>query len=403
MTTLRNLAIVLSLFAALAFSARARADGIMSGPCIGCGEGIINVGAGTTCPTTPIVSSLSTTSGTTAGGTPVTISGSNFTAATAVTFGGTPAASFSVTNSTTISATSPTASPGTVDVRVTQCATSPINQPGDQYTFIVPPTYTGPGDVVAGASVWYGLRAYNVAYATGGNSAGIVCLASSFTTCQTINILTTGAFDAASASSFCTTQCAVKSLTDQTGGGHPVVCASATVCPQLTFNCVGSLPCITFVSGNTGLATAGLVTLGTTFSYEAVAERTGNFTGVQGIGGSAGNATNFVFWNVANEVGLCATCFTATASDSTLHAFTTATTGTAASFISVDNTITTGTNTCAGCTTTQIAFGNTNGFAMTAGVITEFGVWGGLTFTNPTQAAAMCHNQRLYWSTPGSC
>lgn len=55
----------------------------------------------------PSISSLSSSSYCSAGGQTVTITGTNFTGATAVTFNGVAAASFSVTNSTTISAVTP--------------------------------------------------------------------------------------------------------------------------------------------------------------------------------------------------------------------------------------------------------------------------------------------------------
>ncbi|MHA4874905.1 IPT/TIG domain-containing protein, partial [Enterococcus faecium] len=57
----------------------------------------------------------------------MTITGTNFTGATAVSFGGTAAASFTVNSATQITATAPTGT-GTVDVRVTTAAgTSAIN------------------------------------------------------------------------------------------------------------------------------------------------------------------------------------------------------------------------------------------------------------------------------------
>lgn len=69
--------------------------------------------------TSPIVSSLSPTSGTTAGGTAVTITGANFVNGATVTFGGVAATGVSVANSTTIAATTPVHSAGPVDVTVT--------------------------------------------------------------------------------------------------------------------------------------------------------------------------------------------------------------------------------------------------------------------------------------------
>ena len=67
----------------------------------------------------PTVTSISPTAGSTAGGTPVTITGTNFTGATAVTFGGTAATPFTVVNATTITTTTPAHTAGAVNVVVT--------------------------------------------------------------------------------------------------------------------------------------------------------------------------------------------------------------------------------------------------------------------------------------------
>jgi hypothetical protein len=68
------------------------------------------------------------------GGTPVTISGTNFTGATAVAFGANPATNFTVNNVTTITATAPPGS-GTVDVRVTTPTGVSTTNANDQFTY----------------------------------------------------------------------------------------------------------------------------------------------------------------------------------------------------------------------------------------------------------------------------
>lgn len=88
---------------------------------------------------TPTISSFNPTSGLTGGGLAVTLTGTNFTGATSVKFG-TAAASFSVTNSTTIAATSPAGTPGTVNISVTT--------PGGTATSSGVFTYTGAGNPV---------------------------------------------------------------------------------------------------------------------------------------------------------------------------------------------------------------------------------------------------------------
>ncbi|HET7213288.1 MAG TPA: IPT/TIG domain-containing protein [Terriglobia bacterium] len=68
---------------------------------------------------TPTVSSVSPNSGSTNGGTSVTITGTNFAAGATVTFGGTAASSVSVRSSTSIIATTPAHAAGAVNVVVT--------------------------------------------------------------------------------------------------------------------------------------------------------------------------------------------------------------------------------------------------------------------------------------------
>jgi len=82
----------------------------------------------------PIVSAISPTSGAAAGGTVVTITGVNFTGATALKFG-TAAASFSVASATQISATAPAGSAGTVDVTVTVPTGTSVPSAADRFTY----------------------------------------------------------------------------------------------------------------------------------------------------------------------------------------------------------------------------------------------------------------------------
>ncbi|MEV6341468.1 IPT/TIG domain-containing protein, partial [Nocardia vinacea] len=67
----------------------------------------------------PTLTSISPVSGSAAGGTTVVLTGTNLTGATAVSFGGTPATSFTVNSSTQITAVTPAHSAGTVAVTVT--------------------------------------------------------------------------------------------------------------------------------------------------------------------------------------------------------------------------------------------------------------------------------------------
>src|SRR5262249_48006628 len=91
----------------------------------------------------PTVSGLNVTSGPMAGGTVVTITGTNFTAATPVSFGSV-LATFPVQSATQIQATAPFQGAGTVDVSVTTPYGVSGTLPADQYTYLAAvPTVTG--------------------------------------------------------------------------------------------------------------------------------------------------------------------------------------------------------------------------------------------------------------------
>jgi hypothetical protein len=88
----------------------------------------------------PTVTGVSPSTGTVNGGTTVTITGSDFTGATAVDFGDGVAPAFHVDSSTQITATSPPGS-GSVEVVVTTPGgTSTPNPPADQFTYLPEPT-----------------------------------------------------------------------------------------------------------------------------------------------------------------------------------------------------------------------------------------------------------------------
>ncbi|WP_219993581.1 S-layer homology domain-containing protein [Paenibacillus pabuli] len=90
----------------------------------------------------PMILSISPTSGPTTGGTTVTLTGTNLTDATAVKFGATEATSYTVNSATQITATAPAGSAGTVDVTVTTPGGTSTTSAADQYTYIAMPTIT---------------------------------------------------------------------------------------------------------------------------------------------------------------------------------------------------------------------------------------------------------------------
>ncbi len=104
----------------------------------------------------PVVTSISPNSGSTAGGTVVTITGINFLGATAVNFGATAAASFTVNSDTSITATTP-AGTGAVDVTVTAPGGTSATSAADLYTYVAPLpqtiTFPQPAPAYAGTAV----------------------------------------------------------------------------------------------------------------------------------------------------------------------------------------------------------------------------------------------------------
>ena len=90
----------------------------------------------------PTVTSISPTSGTTAGGTTVTITGTNFLAASAVKFGSTNATGYTINSATQITATSPAGSAGSVDITVITAGGTSATSIADQFTYVAAPTIT---------------------------------------------------------------------------------------------------------------------------------------------------------------------------------------------------------------------------------------------------------------------
>jgi hypothetical protein len=89
-------------------------------------------------PSPPTVSSVTPTSGSTAGGTSITIAGANFTGATAVSVGGNACTSVSVVSATSITCSTPAGTAGTASVLVT--TPGGTNAANTLFTYTAPPT-----------------------------------------------------------------------------------------------------------------------------------------------------------------------------------------------------------------------------------------------------------------------
>ncbi|WP_446744587.1 IPT/TIG domain-containing protein [Silvibacterium acidisoli] len=105
----------------------------------------------------PTVTGIGPATGPTAGGTVVTIVGTNFTGATAVNFGTVPATSFVVNSAGNITATSPAEGTGTVNITVVTPGGTSATSNADLYTYAASPTPVissiTPGSAPAGSTV----------------------------------------------------------------------------------------------------------------------------------------------------------------------------------------------------------------------------------------------------------
>jgi hypothetical protein len=218
----------------------------------------------------PTVTGVSPTSGSTAGGTSVTVTGTNFTGATAVTFGGVAASSFTVNSSTSITATSPAQPVGTIDICVTTPSGTSAVGSADHFSFTAAsaPTVTSlgtsSGSNLGGISVT--ITGTNFTGATGVFFGGVA--AASFTVSSSTSITATSPAQAAGTYDV---TIATYSATSATASGDRYTATLA------------SAPTVTAVSPTSG-STAG----GTSVTLTGT-----NFTGATGVffGGVA--ATTF--------------------------------------------------------------------------------------------------------------
>lgn len=146
--------------------------------------------------------------------------------------------------------------------------------------------YIGPGNIVAGATAWWGLRAYTTAYATGLNKIANVCIPADVT-CADLNSDANGnlVITTIGGSSCSVVTCTVKTLYDQTGNSNDITQATIASRPVLTVSCLGGKPCLTYVAGQSLVKTSfnGGVDVAQPFTIVAAVNDTGTSTGGGGI------------------------------------------------------------------------------------------------------------------------
>jgi hypothetical protein len=277
------------------------------------------------------------------------------------------------------------------------------------YPVLVPAVapYVGPGDIVSGATAWWGLRAYSLA--TAGTKA-INIRASGDNATTDINTLANGNLDVATVSSFLTTHggsAFIAKKYDQTGNGNDQAQATAANQPALILSAIGSLPMMQTTAANSMsmssssfTVTDSPLTISTVINFtnlgaqQSFVDRSG--TPIQ-VGASRAGAADTVFMYAGGLVP------TATVTGGAFHAlqwrFDNAG---ATSSVYVD-----GTN-------TAMALGNAQGASVsqvdigayvpsasqyTSAYYGEVGIWSGTAFTTAGggQCSQMNSNQRNYW------
>lgn len=246
--------------------------------------------------------------------------------------------------------------------------------------------YTGPGDLQT-FGVWGGLRCYNAAYT--GNVADVYAPADAthtLITCsaggiinETLQLLATT----------CLVSCTVKTLYDQTGGGNNFTDLTFSVLrPTYITSCNGALPCLRFTSS---LYLTTSYTQAQALSTSWVANHTSDVANETVIGSSnfySGFTSSNLTLFYANGGG----AISVSATQNVWHAANAVFNG-ASSTANVDGS--TGSDSIGTAGVSSPWVGKSDIDFSEAGVMS-----GSFSAGNMT---ALCHNQRLYWSTTGSC
>lgn len=227
--------------------------------------------------------------------------------------------------------------------------------------------------------------------ATASNTAPTIEIAGTTTSCGTVSVAETFTFQVAGF---------VAEWYDQSGNSANVTQATAGKQPQFASNCGNAIPCLIF---NGAQALAGsIASTSQPFTLSDVTSRVASFTSFQIIAqGSLGSETEFN--STANTRSLFAgSRFTASANDSTFHSAQGVFNGASPnSILVVDNTATTGSPGAGGFgTSLTIGQQGSGSFPMNAYIYSQ-GVWS--IAMNSTQYGGICHNERLFYGTPGSC
>jgi hypothetical protein len=164
-------------------------------------------------------------------------------------------------------------------------------------------SYVGPGDVVSGATAYWGLRGYNGAYAAPGTNPGIdIVKASDGSASQTINILNDGSLDVATIGGL-GYAVAVSKMYDQVGTNHLVQATLADM-PTLSLAFVGTRPAMLFTPSQ-GFTSGSGITRAQPFTMSSYVRVTNANSAVQFVFTGNSNLVYFQadFGNVPGPIG----------------------------------------------------------------------------------------------------
>jgi hypothetical protein len=190
--------------------------------------------------------------------------------------------------------------------------------PGPGTVHSVGSSYSGPGDVVSGATIWGSCaRAYSSATAAGTSMCDLVDSAAPTTVICTLKLGSNGFVDLVSTAN-CTGSvtpaakcaaatggvCNVQKVYDQIGGTSGWIQSTAATQPVLAFNALNSLPGWTCTSAaNKSMITTTTFTFSAPYTWVATAKRTANNTTSQAIMGWSTAPNGYLgFSNATNTV-----------------------------------------------------------------------------------------------------
>jgi hypothetical protein len=253
--------------------------------------------------------------------------------------------------------------------------------------------YSGPGDIVSGALVWCGLRAYTLASI--GNDCCIIERASDSTQ-QTFVTVAGGGVDTAAIATFLTaTSGVVVQLHDQTGNGNHMK-AITSLAPPYTATAIGSLPGMTFNGTDERLITdAAVSSSAQPFSVSSVLLRLSTFAADSATTGQV--AASWTCGNTTSNTGrtYAGSALTGTCSDDAFHAVQHVFNG-GSSHLYVDGSDTSGSAGTTGLSAARVYFGEDGFSNFHKGTICEMGIWASTAF-DATQMANLDSNQQSYW------